>query len=278
MHTEPPTESDQGHDRPPHTQPRELGHHQRGSGHASLCAHRRGRTELAKTVPSTEVLRDIANQARHLYAVTARLAAASFTAGHLSEHAARIVHQELREPAQVMHALQQHWGTVTTATKPSHEYVTATTTLHTSLTAIERQILLPGKELDLGDRIDIDQALADLRYAATDLVELTHTAAHLPEPLIRSKVLFAPARILPSTMERIQDRNHGRYVPIDLTEGEALIDAAQKGSTAAQQARATLESSLRATEPTELSAPALASRSSRQTTAPDSALSGPDLF
>jgi len=49
--------------------------------------------------------------------------------------------------------------------------------------------------------------MADLRYAATDLVELTYTAARLPEPLIRSRLLFAPARILPSTMERIHDRN-----------------------------------------------------------------------
>jgi hypothetical protein len=111
------------------------------------------RTELAKTVPSTGVLRDIASQARHLYAVSARLAAASFTAGNLSEDAARVVHRELREPAQAMHRLQKHWETVTTATTPSHGYVTATTTLHASLTAIEREILHPGKQVDPARRI-----------------------------------------------------------------------------------------------------------------------------
>jgi len=41
--------------------------------------------ELARTVPSTEVLRDIENQVRHLYAVSARLAAASVATGELSE-------------------------------------------------------------------------------------------------------------------------------------------------------------------------------------------------
>jgi hypothetical protein len=199
------------------------------------------RTELAKTIPSTEVLRDIANQARHLYAVSARLAAASFTSGHLSEDAARAVHEELRKPAQTMHRLQQQWETVTTATKPSHEYVTATTTLHASLTAIEQESLLPGKGVDPARRIDLDQAMADIRYAATDLVELTYTAAQLPEPLIRSGLLFAPARILPSTMERIHDRNHGRYVPILLEEGAGLLGAAEAGSNAARQVRATLE-------------------------------------
>jgi hypothetical protein len=213
---------------------------------------RHARTELAKTIPSTEVLRDIANQARHLYVVSARVAAASFAEGHLSEDAARVVHEELRQPAQIMHRLQQQWETVTTATKPSHEYVTATTALHASLTDIERESLLPGDQDDPARRIDLDLAMAELRYAATDLVELTYAAAQLPEPLIRSQLLFAPARVLPSTMERIHDRNHGRYVPILLEEGEALIEAAQKGSSAARQVRATLEISVQPASSTEL--------------------------
>jgi excisionase family DNA binding protein len=221
------------------------------------------RLELAKTIPSTEVLRDIANQARHAYAVTARLAAASFTAGHLSEAAARVVHEELRQPAQVMHRLQQQWETVTTATKPSHEYVTAATTLHASLTAIERESLLPGDQVDPARRIDLEQAMVDLRYAATDLVELAHAAAQLPEPLIRSGLLFAPARILPSTMERIHDRSHGRYVPILFEEGDALIDASQQGSSAARQVRATLEISARPTAAVESSSHLLADGLSR---------------
>ena len=235
------------------------------------------RTELAKTIPSTEVLRDIANQARHLYAVTARLAAASFTTGHLSEDAARAVHEELRQPAQNMHQLQQQWETVTTATKPSHEYVTATTTLHASLTTIERESLPPGDQVDPARRIDPDQAMAELRYAATDLVELAYTAAQLPEPLIRSQLLFAPARILPSTMERIHDRNHGRYVPIDLSEGAALLDAAEAGSSAARQVRATLELTWRSAATTELKTQPLADGISRPELEPATDVSGPDL-
>src|SRR5664279_1799221 len=125
------------------------------------------------------------------------------------------------------------------------------------------QSLLPDDRVDPARRIDPDQAMADLRYAATDLVELTDAAAQLPEPLIRSGVLFAPARILPSTMERIHDRNHGRYVPILLEEGEALIDAAQKGSSAARQVRATLEISARPTAAVESSSHLLADGLSR---------------
>ena len=79
--------------------------------------------------------------------------------------------------------------------------------------------------------------MSDLRYTATDLVELTHAGAQLAEPLIRSGLLFAPAQILPSTMERLNDRNHGRYVAIQLKEAAELIDAAQEGSSAARHSR-----------------------------------------
>jgi hypothetical protein len=124
----------------------------------------------------------------------------------------------------------------------------------------------------------VDQALADVRYAATDLVELTHTAAQLPEPLIRAGVIFAPARILPSTMERLHDRNHGRYVAIRLTEGTELIDAARQGSSAARDVRAALEISLRPAETTEPRTQTRTGRFSRQDMTPAAALSGPDLF
>lgn len=236
------------------------------------------RMELARTIPSTEVLRDIANQARHLYAVSARLAAVSYTSGNLSEHDAALIHVELREAAEAMHAVQQQWETVTTATRPSHEYVTATTTLHARLTTIEREDPSLSSQIEPARRINTDQALADLRYAATDLVDLTHTAAQLPEPLIRAGVIFAPARILSSTMERMHDRNHGRYVAIQLTEGAELIDAARLGSSAARDVRAALEISLRPAETTGLPTQTRAGRFSRQAMAPATALSGPDLF
>jgi hypothetical protein len=158
------------------------------------------------------------------------------------------------------------------------EYVTATTTLHTQLTAIQHDSLSPSNHNDSGRRINVDQAMTDLRYAATDLSELTHTAAQLPEPLIRSGLLFAPARILPSTMERLHDRNHGKYVPIQLTEGAELINAAQAGASAGRGARANLEKSVKLATTTDLPTPTPAGRFSHGELAPATDLSGPDLF
>jgi hypothetical protein len=96
-------------------------------------------------------------------------------------------------------------------------------------------------------------------------------------PLIRSGMLFAPARILPSTMERLHDRNHGRYVAIQLTEGSELIDTARQGSLAARHAQATLELSWRSAATTE-TAQTLIGGSSCQELEPATGLGGPDLF
>jgi hypothetical protein len=236
------------------------------------------RSELARTVPSTEVLRDIANQARHLYAVSTTLVMDSFTAGNLSGPDAEQVHVELRAAAQVMHAVQQQWETVTTASRPSREYVAATTALHTRLTTIGQERLSPGNHTDPARRINVDQALTDLRYTATDLAELTHTAAQLPEPLIRAGLLFAPARILPATLERLHDRNQGRYVPIQLTEGVELIDAAQQGSSAARHVRATLDISLQPVGIAESPMRTLPIGALRPVFETAAGISGPDLF
>jgi hypothetical protein len=176
-----------------------------------------------------------------------------------------------------MHRLQQQWETVTTATKPSHEYVIATTTLHASLTAIERESLVLSDQIAASKRIDLDQALADLHYAATDLVELTFTAAQLPEPLIRSGLLFAPARILPSTMERIHDRDRGRYVPIQLGEATTVIDTAREAAQAARRVQATLEKSLNPVAAAEMPAHLLVGGLPFRDLQPSTNLEGPAL-
>jgi len=93
--------------------------------------------------------------------------AASFTAGHDSEEATRTVRLELRGAAEVMHALAQQSEIVTTTTRPSREYVTATTSMHTRLTAIERESLSASNQINTARRINVDQALADLLKSRT---------------------------------------------------------------------------------------------------------------
>ena len=53
-------------------------------------------------------------------------------------------------------------------------------------------------------------------------------------------------------MERLHDRNHGKYVAIELTEGADVINAAKAGASAALQVRATLEQLMRPSARAEL--------------------------
>jgi hypothetical protein len=75
----------------------------------------------------------------------------------------------------------------------------------------------------------------------------------------------------------MHDRNHGRYAPIQLTEGAELIDAAQQGSSAARHVRATLDSAVCPAAKTEVPAQILAGRFSPRELDPATGHSGPDL-
>jgi hypothetical protein len=79
-------------------------------------------------------------------------------------------------------------------------------------------------------------------------------------------------------MERVHDRNHGRYVTIELTEGADVINAAQAGASAALQVRVTLEQLERPSATAELPGQTPSARSSNQDLKPIKGRSGPDLY
>ncbi len=70
-----------------------------------------------------------------------------------------------------------------------------------------------------------DMRLADLRYAARDVADLARDVQHLPDPLIRSGLLFAPARKLTPSVERVE-RASGKYVSVLPDEVPDLVTAA----------------------------------------------------
>ena len=74
------------------------------------------------------------------------------------------------------------------------------------------------------------------------------------------------------------DRNLGRYVAIQLEEGTELIDTAEQGSSAARNAQATLEISMRPAGPAEPPMQTPVARFPTQELEPAAGVSGPDLF
>ena len=85
------------------------------------------RHEIDRLIPSVDVLRQIANQGAHLCAVRASL-------GDVSEEQAN----HLRDSAHALAQGENAWGSLTTLSRPSHEFVTASRELFETLASVEK--------------------------------------------------------------------------------------------------------------------------------------------
>ena len=183
------------------------------------------RAELNRTVPSTDVIRNVMNQGIHLYAVSARLLEAAECSGEpVGETAAS--RGPLHAAMEAMSQADRLWGTVTTALRPSHEYVSAARQLHAVLTETTHDGLHARDINEITKNLDIGHALVDVRYAARDVADLARDVQYLPSQLLRCELLFAPASKLTPSLERLHERAAGRYVAVLPVEAPDLVTAA----------------------------------------------------
>ncbi|WP_137122720.1 hypothetical protein [Segeticoccus rhizosphaerae] len=202
------------------------------------------RSELARTIPSTEVLRNITNQAVHVYAATDHLLDITPPSEAAAADEVAPARASLRAAAVAMQRAEPLWAGVTTATRPSHEYVTTATTLYEILNEI---LAVPSMQHDrrpTSAGLDVQQALTDLSYIQSDLADLLHAIAELPDVLIRSQLLYAPARVLPCHVERLRARQLGQWVALLASDDIHLGREALAGAHAATTAHRVLGRSL----------------------------------
>ena len=197
------------------------------------------RDELNRTVPSTDVIRNVMNQGIHVYAVSARLFDAAEYVGVRVGDPAAAARGSLHAAMTAMGQADRLWGSVTTAMPPSHEYVVAARDLHVALSETTHDGLHARDINEITTNLDIGQALANLRYAAQDVADLVRDVQHLPEQLSRSGLLFAQASKLTPSVDRLQERAAGRYVAVLPDETPDLVTVARTvtgGSAQAAQA------------------------------------------
>ena len=89
----------------------------------------------------------------------------------------------LREASEGLRHTDDQWARVTTALRPSHDYVTAARDLSTVLKEIGSLDLKRTSHGKTEVALDVAQALADLNIAIRDLAELMHQTRHLPDVL-----------------------------------------------------------------------------------------------
>jgi hypothetical protein len=197
--------------------------------------------ELNRTVPSTDVIRNVMNQGVHLYAVSARLIEATDLAVEPSGGNATGARESLHVAMKELSQADRLWGSVTTAMPPSHGYVAAARELNVALTDTTHDGLRARDANEIAKNLDIGQAIEDLRCATHDVADLARDVQHLPDQLLRSGLLFAPASKLKPSIERLHDRSAGRYVSVLPDEFPALVTAARTAATGSDTAARALD-------------------------------------
>ena len=165
-----------------------------------------------------------------MYAVTDRLLRAP--AQHLATPGDQSpqVGAALREASEALRHADKQWAVVTTAMRPSHDYVAAARNLYTVLKEVGELDLSRPSPGHTEPALNIALALADLNIASRDLAELMREARHLPDVLIRSELLFSPVGAVKPTLERLADQPKGRHVAVDITDRPNLAHLAQRAA------------------------------------------------
>ena len=175
------------------------------------AAHR----EMSRMVPSTQALSSIANQGVRLYAVTHQL----LRSAPAQEDAIASRHdvcRELREGGAVLRAADEALAGLTSLTSPTHDFVSATRELFTTLQQVRDMATVHHSSLDH------EAAVASLAHGCSVQAELITTARGTPASLLHCQLLFAPARRLEPSVERLAARGKGKFIIAQLDDAPDL--------------------------------------------------------
>ncbi|MFW5473125.1 hypothetical protein ACOCJ5_07445 [Knoellia sp. CPCC 206450] len=157
--------------------------------------------EVGRSLPNAEALRTIAYQGAHLSAVTLEVGKC---VGLPEDHV-----EALGNVTAHLRAAGKPWDHLTTLNRPTQQMIPASRALFAELEATRARLT------DLGP-VESRKALESLTVALDDVTHVMSRARSLPERLVRSRLVFAPARRLRATPERLADIAKGRYVPVTL--------------------------------------------------------------
>ena len=186
-----------------------------------------GRFETTRLVPCVDVLRTFANQGAHMYAVTHQLLHTDRADTSAQEDVGRAA-EALTCAARALRLADREWARLTTATRPTHEFVTASRDLFAALQDVTQMLKAEPAGLDA------QRAVRDLALGAETLAELVTATQTLPSRLIKSNLLFAPAKTLKPTVDRLTSRRTGKLVAANAAD---LPDLPERWLSAVDAAR-----------------------------------------
>ncbi|WP_035919555.1 hypothetical protein, partial [Knoellia sinensis] len=177
--------------------------------------------ELRVRIPSTDSMRMLLNQGAHITATLETVLSVADVAGQARDDPA-----PLSEARKALASADKAWlQGLTSLVKPSNEFITASRELFLALEETRtraHQLTQPERE-HAAENLGLAMAIVGRRLAA---------ARAFLQPLADGKALFAPARRLEGSPERLVGRLKGRYVPIDYFDIKDM-DAALRTADAA---------------------------------------------
>lgn len=188
-----------------------------------------------RLVPSAETLRMLANQGAHLFAVHHQVLEAS-RYDPVDDETSGAHSEALLNGARAFHAADKAWDTLTTASRASAEFVTASRELFNALNEVGTLATHPAHDWDM------PRGMRDHSRCADSVAHLMDIAQTLPDRLLRSGLVYAPARVLPTSLTRMRSQNRGRFVTVMPAEAPELQTRWADAALGAQQVQQSIDS------------------------------------
>jgi hypothetical protein len=181
--------------------------------------------ELSRTIPSTQVMANIADLGAMMLAATHHLR--TLEPNPNAEERKKLTVQ-LRSGADALKAASAAWKTVSTLQPQSHEFGTASLEL---FNMIREVITTPaGAERGSPTGHEVDQALGSLARGVDDLKHFMARAHDATRACLNSSLLFGPARSLRASAGRLNEVRRGVYVPLDACDAQGLLTLLESAS------------------------------------------------
>lgn len=185
------------------------------------------RAEMSRSIiPSLDVLRALANTGRHAYAVSVR-AAQRLEIGVAPERLGTLI-----DAAHALGGIEENWPKVaTTLVKPGHHFIGASRDLYVALAHTQKELEAELSQIDLG------AAARSVRWLSDRVAQHVADNSRLPERLLQSGLVFAPAGTVRPTPERLPARTKRRFTAADICDYPTFVDAWDRAGLATQAAR-----------------------------------------
>lgn len=186
--------------------------------------------ELRRTIPSTQVMANIASIGTLMMATTHRLHTLS-----LSTPAEALVAMtsDLRGAAECLKEAEATWKRVTTLQPQGRAFGAASFELFETLRKVLAAPVEPERQRALG--LDTDQSILSLERGTRDLASFVEQSHDATRACLNSELLFAPARGQDRTAQHLKSRTRGGYLPVSADAATVVLNPIEiAGSRTAQ--------------------------------------------